>query len=73
MPQIQGVKLIGKLTPIIPKNVMEDIDITELVSEMIAPIRPFSYALSFSGGDLKTLKGHHTFFKQCGSHCKCIQ
>ena len=53
----------GFLIGHIPKNVMEEIDITELVSAMIVPIRPLSYALSFSGGALKTLKGHHTFLK----------
>ena len=64
----------GFLIGHIPNTVMEESDITELVSAMIAPIRPFSYALTFSGGALKTLKGHHTFFlKQCGSYWKCIK
>ena len=58
----------GFLIGHIPENVMEEIDITELVSAMIAPIRPFSYALSFSGGALKTLKGHHTFFENNVGH-----
>ena len=44
----------GFLIGHIPKHVMEELDITELVSAMIAPIRPFSYALTFSGGALKT-------------------
>ena len=35
---------------------------------MVAPVRPFSYALTFSGGALKTLKGHHTFFENNVSH-----
>lgn len=35
---------------------------------MIAPVRPFSYAMPFSGGALKTLKGHHTFFENNISH-----
>ena len=47
---------------------MEESDITELVSVMIAPIRPFSYALTFSGGALKTLRGHHTFFEKNVGH-----
>lgn len=52
----------------IPPNVMTESDITELVSAMIAPVRPFSYAMSFSGGALKTLKGHHTFFESNVTH-----
>ena len=47
---------------------IEENDINDLVSAMIAPIRPFSYAISFSGGALKTLKGHHTFFENNINH-----
>ena len=52
----------------VPASIMEEHDITELVSAMIAPVRPFSYSLTFSGGALKTLKGHHTFFENNVGH-----
>ena len=53
----------------IPLDIMTKSDVPELVSTMLAPVRPFSYTMSLSSGALKTLKGHHTFFKkQCHSH-----
>ena len=52
----------------VPTSVIEKHDITELVSAMIAPVRLFSYALTFSGGALKNLKGHHTFFENNFGH-----
>ena len=52
----------------IPHEIITANDITELISAMIAPVRPFSYAISFSGGSLKSLKGHHTFFENNIDH-----
>ena len=54
----------GFVTGHIPNSVMEEHGITELVSAMIAPVRIFPYAFMFSGGTLKTLKGHHTFLRK---------
>lgn len=39
------------------------VDITESVSEMIIPVRQFSYVLNILGENLETLKGHHMFFE----------
>ena len=51
-----------------PREIISKHDTTELLSAMIASVRPFSYAMTFSGGVLKTLKGRQTFFENNISH-----
>ena len=41
----------------------DEMSISDLVSLMIAPIRPFSYVISYGGGSYKKLKGVVTFFE----------
>ena len=45
----------------IPKNISNGI-FDELTSALLAPIRPFAYIISYTGGGEKKLQGHYTFF-----------
>ena len=48
----------------VPSTILPECDITELLAAMIAPLRPFNYAMmSYSGGAHKSMKGHHYFFE----------
>jgi len=50
----------------IPKSIVHLI--SDILSTMIAPIRPFAYVFSYSGGAHKTMKGNYTFFKSNLNH-----
>jgi len=52
----------------VPSTILPECDITELLAAMIAPVRPFNYAMSYSGGAHKSIKGHHSFFEQNVEH-----
>ena len=52
----------------VPSTILPECDITELLAAMIAPLRPFNYAMSYSGGVHKSIKGHHSFFEQNVEH-----
>ena len=56
----------GWMIGYIPKSVVSSI--SEILSSMIAPIRPFAYVFSYSGGAHKTMKGNYTFFKSNINH-----
>ena len=46
--------------------------IDEITSALLAPIRPFAYIISYTGGGEKKLQGHYTFFKNNVSHLSSI-
>ena len=52
----------------VPSTILPECDLTELLAAMIAPLRPFNYAMSYSGGAHKSIKGHHSFFEQNVEH-----
>jgi hypothetical protein len=46
----------------LPQELLELI--TEVAGPLIAPVRPFAYVMSFSGGAHKSITGSFTFFSQ---------
>lgn len=55
----------------IPDNISSG-TIDELTSALLAPIRPFAYIISYSGGGEKKLQGHFMFFKNNVSHLSSV-
>ena len=52
----------------IPPEVIAEEDMSDLISAMISPVRPFSYVFSYLGGAHKSVRGHHQFFSNPVSH-----
>ncbi len=46
----------------IPREIIAEEDLSDLISAMISPVRPFSYVFSYLGGAHKSVRGHHQFF-----------
>ncbi|KAL7451819.1 hypothetical protein ACHAWC_004215 [Mediolabrus comicus] len=48
----------------IPKDVIkDDIEITEQMSSVLAPVRPFAYIFAYTAGAHKAIRGHFSFFE----------
>ena len=48
----------------VPSTILPECNMTELLAAMIAPSRPFNYAMSYSGGAHKSIKGHQSFLNR---------
>jgi len=46
----------------VPEETLKEEEITELLSALIAPIRPFMHVISYMGGQHKTIRGHVMLF-----------
>jgi len=52
----------------IPKDIIEQNVITEVMSSFIAPVRPFAYVFAYTAGAHKSIRGHCSFFEVNLSH-----
>jgi hypothetical protein len=46
----------------IPRWIILDSEITEMMCALLAPVRPFGYVFAYSGGAHKAIRGHYSFF-----------
>ena len=47
----------------IPEDIIADEDVTDEMSSLIAPVRPFAYIFAYTAGAHKAIRGHFSFFE----------